>query len=154
MTFTASKPKMREHDRGVEWSCGIKLNGVVVANVFQAGRGGCDEYTWLDKSAMMPFADAAEEFNKANGHTGFQKFYESGELSGDFCTWYVEDLMAQAEYDQKLERDCKKHVCARLQGDDPKKGWRLFKGARPTPEFIAAIKAKYPGITILNPGVE
>lgn len=152
MTFKASKPKMREHDRGVEWSCGITLNGVVVANISQAGNGGCDEYKWLDRSVIEQFGDAAEAFNKASpAEYAFSRHYENGELSGDFCAAYVEDLMQQAEYEAKLTRDCKKMVCLRMPGQHNRQH-SFIKNLIATPESVAAVKAKYPEATILNPG--
>lgn len=151
MTFKVSKLKMREHDRGVEWSCGITFNGVVVAHVFQAGRGGCDEYTWLDQSVIEKFGDAAETFNKTSAEHTFSRYYESGELSGDFCAAYVEDLIQEAEYEKRLAKHCKKMVCLRMPGQTERE--HLFiKNLIATPESVAAVKAKYPESTILNPG--
>lgn len=149
--FTVSKPKMREHSRGVEWSCGLKQNGVVVANIFQAGKGGCDEYTWLDNAAIEAFGNAAEAYNKANGHNDWQKFYESGELSADYCFQYVEHLMQQAEYDARLAKDCKKMVCLRMPGQTDRQH-SFIKNLIATPESVAMVKAKYPDAIILNPG--
>lgn len=153
MTFKVVKPKTREHDRGVEWSCGITFNGVVIATVFQAGRGGCDEYTWVDRSYMMAFADAAEAFNKAKGDEFWQEKISSytNEPSADFCAMFIEDLMQEAEYEKRLATHCKKMVCIRMPGQSNREH-SFIKGVIPTPNTIAAVKAKWPEAIILNPG--
>jgi hypothetical protein len=145
--------KTREHSRGVEWSCGLLFNGVVVANVHQEGRGGCDIYEWIDKSAMMAFADAAEAFNKANGHDDWPEKISTytNEPSADYCYQYIEDLMQEFEYQKKLAAACKKMVCLRMPGQ-PDRQHLFIKNLIATPESVAAVKAKYPEAVILNPG--
>lgn len=53
-----------------------------------------------------------------------------------------------------LRHDVKRHICFRLKDDNPKDGYRMLRNTKPTPEIIEAMRKKYPGCIILNPGVQ
>lgn len=157
MTFTADKPKCVETNSGVSWATAIKKNGVVVAKISNSGRGGCDNHYWLDKSLCAEFADEAEKYNAAHPHAAlafFQKIDLLNQPDADYCSRYVESLMQEAERRTAFEKDCKKHVVIKLADDTEDQPYRIFKNARPTADFVAKIRSQYPGIKILNPGID
>ena len=164
MTFTASKPKQKIMPNGfnVQFTTSVLKNGVVVAQVRNRGTGGCDEYTFIDTAEIDNFIAEAEKLNAtlpdADLYMKMPKKYANGEPGGDFCCAYLESLMTAAENAHAraagLAKDCKKHVCALMPGKDHSKGYTIFKNVRPTEALVAQLRAKYPGIKILNPGVE
>lgn len=164
MTFTASKPKMKMMPNGfnVAFTTTLFKSGVVVAQIKNTGNGGCDIYTFIDPSEIDAFLAEAEKFNAGSPdvdlYMTLPKKHADGTPGGDFCTAYLESLMQIAEQEAArkagLAKDCKKHICALMPGKDHSKGYTIFKNVRPTEALVAQLRAKYPGIKILNPGVE
>ncbi|QOC57985.1 hypothetical protein phiK7B1_130 [Pseudomonas phage phiK7B1] len=162
MTFTATKPKNVETNNGIAWATTIKFNGVVCAHISNDGRGACDDHEWVDKTYIDQFIAEADKLNgdgsDGNLFSGFDKKDHRGQPGADFCSPLVEKLMQEAENaaarEAQLKRDSKKHICALMPGKDHSKGYTIFKNVRPTTEMLARLRAEYPGIKILNPGVE
>lgn len=157
-TFTTSAPKQLNHSHGVAWTAVLFADGVKVGMVENAGRGGCDTYSWakgVDRESIERELHEAASAVYATGATPFpdgepipvREFKRFD--GGDYNSPFIEILMGKAEFDKKLKADCKKHVCARLPGQSHNQ-YSVWKNVKLTPVIRAAIEEKYPGAVVLN----
>lgn len=53
----------------VRFECSLYKNGKKIAIVSNGGYGGCNDYGWFDREAMMPFYDDTKQWAKDHGVT-------------------------------------------------------------------------------------
>lgn len=143
--YEARKVKTFQGREGQGYNAELWEDGQRVATVIDSGNGGCPMFNWMDHAegaAQRRF----EEHAKSLPPLKIEGWGKPLDMHADLLMGeLVEDALALA----KLKRAMKKYLCCIKPGEDWKKGWTQYR-APYTPALAAQVRAKTPGIIILN----